>query len=283
MSPAAALQPIDFPARLHGLVEAVRVRTSVVPRLALVLGSGLGGVAEAVEDSVVIPFTELPGLPAATAPGHTGQLVLGQFAGQPVVIQRGRLHLYEGVEPGLIGLQIALLHALGARALLLTNAAGGVNPEYRPGSLMVIADHLNMTGRTPLAGANEPSLGPRCPDMTNAWSPRLRADLHRAGAASGVSLEEGIYAGWPGPAFETPAEVRMLRILGADAVGMSTVLEAITARWLGLELCGVSLITNVGAGYATTPLTHEAHMEAAAAAGPRLAAVIRSFVGRLES
>jgi purine-nucleoside phosphorylase len=176
---------------------------------------------------------------------------------------------------------VLLMGRLGAPVVLLTNAAGGVNPEWGAGTLMVIADHLNLTGRNPLLGPNDDRIGPRFPDLTDAWSPRLRALLHEAGAGEGVRLEEGIYAGLLGPNYETPAEVRMLRTLGADAVGMSTVLEALAARWAGIEVCGVSLITNPGAGISPTPLTHEEVLAAAAEAGPGLARVLRRFVALL--
>ena len=165
--------------------------------------------------------------------------------------------------------------------MILTNAAGGVNPSYGPGTLMVIADHLNLTGRTPLLGANADELGPRFPDMTDVWSLRLRERLRAAAREVGIPLEEGIYAGLLGPAYETPAEVRMLRTLGADSVGMSTVLEAIAARWAGLEVCGVSLVTNAGAGYSGQPLSHEEVLAAGAEAGPRLALVLRRFIGEI--
>jgi purine-nucleoside phosphorylase len=194
---------------------------------------------------------------------------------------QGRFHLYEGNDPGLVVQPVLLFGRLGARVVVLTNAAGGVDPAYGPGTLMVIRDHLNLTGRTPLFGPNADVLGPRFPDLTDAWSPRLRAGLHAAGEAEGVALVEGVYAGLLGPQYETPAEVRMLRGLGADAVGMSTVLECIAARWAGLEVCGVSLVTNAGAGYSGQPLTHEEVLAAGAEAGPRLARVIRRFVGAL--
>lgn len=171
-----------------------------------------------------------------------------------------------------------LFQALGARIVILTNAAGGLDPTFGPGTLMVMTDHINLTGRTPLLGPNADGLGPRFPDMTNAWSPRLRARLQAAGATEGVDLAEGIYVGLIGPTYETPAEVRMLAALGGHAVGMSTVLECIAARWVGLEVCGVSLVTNAGAGYSGEPLTHDEVMEAGAIAGPRLAKVIRRFV-----
>jgi purine-nucleoside phosphorylase len=270
--------PAQLPERLTALAAAVSARTDLVPDVAIVLGSGLGALADEVVDSVSIPFAELPGWPAATAPGHAGRLVLGHLDGVPVVLLQGRLHLYEGNAEGLVVQPVLLMGRLGARVVVLTNAAGGVNPEYAAGTLMVIADHLNLTGRTPLLGPNADQLGPRFPDMTDAWSPRLRDALRTAGMAEGVELEEGVYAGLTGPSYETPAEVRMLRTLGADAVGMSTVLEAIAARWAGIEICGVSLVTNPGAGYSGQPLTHEEVLAAGEEAGPRLARVIRRFV-----
>jgi len=263
-------------------VAAVRARTDVVPEVGIVLGSGLGGLADDLEDPVAIPFGELPGWPAATAPGHTGQLLLGRLGGRSVVMLQGRLHLYEGNDPGLVVQPVLLFHALGARLVVLTNAAGGLDPTFGPGTLMVVTDHINLTGRSPLIGGNAHELGPRFPDMTDAWSPRLRARLHAAGAAEGVELREGVYVGLSGPAYETPAEVRMLAALGGDAVGMSTVLECIAARWVGLEVCGVSLITNAGAGYSGAPLTHDEVLEAGATAGPGLARVIRRFVDDLD-
>jgi purine-nucleoside phosphorylase len=249
-----------------------------VPRVGLVLGSGLGSLADDLEEPVCIPFEELPGWPVATAPGHVGRLLLGRLGEVPVAALQGRLHLYEGNDPGLVVQPVLLFRRLGAGVVILTNAAGGVNPSYGPGTLMVIADHLNLTGRTPLLGVNADELGPRFPDMTEVWSPRLRERLHAAAAAEGVPFEEGIYAGLIGPSYETPAEVRMLRTMGADAVGMSTVLEAIAARWAGLEVCGVSLVTNAGAGYSGQPLAHEEVLEAGAEAGPRLARVLRRFI-----
>jgi purine-nucleoside phosphorylase len=286
-SPGAAfdrstpIRPAVQPARLDALEAAVRARSPLVPRLGIVLGSGLGGLADDLEDAVAIPFAELPGWPAATAPGHAGRLLLGRLAGMPVVMLQGRFHVYEGNDPGLVVQPVLLFRRLGAGIVVLTNAAGGVDPSFGPGTLMVIRDHLNLTGRTPLLGPNADSIGARFQDLTDAWSPRLRASLHAAGEAEGVELAEGVYAGLLGPQYETPSEVRMLRTLGADAVGMSTVLECIAARWTGLEVCGVSLVTNAGAGYTGEPLTHEEVLAAGAEAGPRLARVIRRFVADL--
>ena len=281
--PSLPIRPIDQPARLAALVGAVRARTAIVPEVGIVLGSGLGGLADDLSDAVAIPFAELPGWPAATAPGHAGRLLLGTLGGRPVVMLQGRFHLYEGNDPGLVVQPVLLFHALGARIVVLTNAAGGLDPTFGPGTLMVMHDHINLTGRSPLMGPNADALGARFPDMTDAWSPRLRARLHAAGVAEAVPLEEGIYVGLTGPTYETPAEVRMLAGLGGHAVGMSTVLECIAARWVGLEVCGVSLVTNAGAGYSGAPLTHEEVLEAGLEAGPRLARVLFRFIAELPS
>jgi purine-nucleoside phosphorylase len=282
IDPTRPIPPIAQSERIAALTAAVRASTDLVPDVGIVLGSGLGGLADDLEDAVAIPFGDLPGWPAATAPGHIGRLLLGRLGGRGVVMLQGRFHLYEGNDAGLVVQPVLLFHALGARIVVLTNAAGGLDPSFGPGTLMVMTDHINMTGRSPLIGANAEALGPRFPDMTDAWNPRLRARLRAAGTAEGVELREGVYIGLTGPAYETPAEVRMLAALGGDAVGMSTVLECIAARWVGLAVCGVSLITNAGAGYSGEPLTHEEVLEAGAHAGPRLARVIRRFVTDLE-
>ena len=282
VDPARPISPADQPARLDALEAVVRARTDIVPELGIVLGSGLGGLADDVEDPVAIPFAELPGWPAATAPGHVGRLVLGTLAGHAVVMLQGRFHMYEGNNPGLVVQPVLLFKRLGARFVVLTNASGGIDPTFGPGTLMVIHDHINLTGRTPLLGPNADDVGPRFQDLTDAWNPRLRDGLLAAGRAEGIALVDGVYVGLLGPQYETPAEVRMLRTLGADAVGMSTVLECIAARWCGLEVCGVSLVTNAGAGYTGVPLSHEEVLEAGAEAGPRLAKVIRRFVADLD-
>ena len=283
VDPSRPIPPIAQPERIAGLLAAVRARTGLVPEVGIVLGSGLGGLADDLEDAVTIPFSDLPGWPAATAPGHVGRLLLGRLGGRDVVMLQGRFHLYEGNDTGLVVQPMLLFRALGARMVVLTNAAGGLDPSFGPGTLMVMTDHINLTGRNPLIGPNADQLGPRFPDMTDAWSPRLRTRLHAAGAREGVGLHEGVYIGLTGPSYETPAEVRMLAALGGDAVGMSTVLECIAARWVGLEVCGVSLVTNAGAGYTGEPLTHQEVMEAGATAGPRLARVIRRFLADLDA
>jgi purine-nucleoside phosphorylase len=279
----------------------VRLRTALVPRLGIVLGSGLGGLANRLEDAVAIPFANLPGWPAATAPGHAGRLFVGYLDGVPVAALQGRFHLYEGYPAGLVVQPVLLMGRLGTRAVLLTNAAGGIDPAYRPGTLMIIRDHLNLSGASPLAGPNDDLLGPRFLDLTQAWSVRLQELLRRAAADLGIDLVEGVYAQLRGPNYETPAEIRMLGLVGASAVGMSTVVEAIAARWAGLEIAGLSLITNQAAGVAGETaragegaktdeaartgetartgalLTHQEVLAAGAEAAPRLEALVRRF------
>ena len=264
--------------RLDALAAAVRARTDLVPSVGIVLGSGLGGLADQLADAVAIPFADLPGWPAASAPGHAGRLLLGRLSDVPVVLLQGRLHLYEGHPAGLVVEPVLLIGRLGAGTILLTNTAGGLHVEWAPGTLMVVSDHLNLTGQNPLVGPHDEGIGPRFPDMVDAWDPALRALLRRAGELEGIGLVEGVYAGLLGPNYETPAEVRMLQSLGADAVGMSTVLEAIAARWAGLRICGISLVSNPGAGLTGEPLSHDEVLAAAAEAGPRLARLIRRFL-----
>jgi purine-nucleoside phosphorylase len=273
-----AFTPAGLPARLDALESAVRARTSLVPRIGVVLGSGLGNLASAVTEPIVIPFADLPGWPAASAPGHAGRLLLGRLEGVPVVCLQGRLHLYEGHPPGLVVQPVLLMGRLGAESVLLTNAAGGINSAWPAGTLMAISDHLNLTALSPLLGRNADAIGPRFPDLTAAWSPRLRRLLHEAAESTGVALVDGVYAGLLGPNYETPAEVRMLRALGADAVGMSTVLEAIAARWAGLAIAGISLITNSGAGFTGEPLSHAEVLAAADEAAPRFERLVRRWV-----
>ena len=204
-------------------------------------------------------------------------LILGLLDGLPVVCLAGRLHMYEGHSARLVVEPVLLMGRLGAPRVLLTNAAGGVNPAYAAGTLMLISDHINLTGRHPLIGPNDDALGPRFPDLINTWDAGLRDTMRRAATEEGIELEEGIYIGLTGPSYETPAEVRMLRALGADAVGMSTVLEAVAARWAGIELVGVSLVTNLGAGVTGQPLNHEEVLAAGQEAGPRFSRLVRRF------
>jgi purine-nucleoside phosphorylase len=259
---SAPITPAEQPARLAALQAAVRARTGLVPRVGIVLGSGLGSLADELSDPVAIPFADLPGWPAATAPGHVGRLLLGHLDGVPVAMLQGRFHVYEGNDPGLVVQPVLLMGRLGAGTVILTNAAGGLNPAFG-------------------LGPNADEIGPRFTDLTNVYVPAHRERLHAAAQAEGISLAEGIYVGLLGPTYETPAEVRMFRGLGGDAVGMSTVLEAIACRWAGIEVAGISLVTNPGAGYSGEPLSHEEVLAAGAAAGPRLARVIRRFIREL--
>lgn len=272
----AALGP-----RLGALERAVRTRSDLVPRVGLVLGSGLGGLADLLRDPMAIPFADLPGWPAASAPGHAGRLLLGHLEGVPVACLQGRLHMYEGLEAATVIEPALLMGRLGARALVLTNASGGVDPTFDAGTLMLLTDHLNLTGRSPLVGPNDDALGPRFLDLTAIYDPELRARLREAADAEGVALAEGVYAGLLGPTYETPAEVRMLGTLGAHAVGMSTVMEAIGARYVGMRVVAVSLVTNKGAGISATPLSHGEVLRAANEAGPRLARVLARFIREL--
>jgi purine-nucleoside phosphorylase len=282
VDPTLPIRPADQPARVAALEAAVRARTSLMPELGIVLGSGLGGLASEVRDEIAIDCGDRPGWPAATAPGHAGRLLLGTLEGRAVAMLQGRFHLYEGNDPGLVVQPVLLFKRLGARAVLLTNAAGGLDPGFGPGTVMLIRDHINLTGRNPLIGPNADDIGERFPDLTDAWSGRLREQLHAAARTEAVPVEEGTYVGLVGPTYETPAEVRMLATLGGHAVGMSTVLECIAARWAGLEVAGISLVTNAGAGYSGQPLTHAEVLAAGIEAGPKLVRLVRRFVRDLE-
>jgi purine-nucleoside phosphorylase len=264
--------------RLDELAAAVRRQTDLVPQLGIVLGSGLGELAAELTDVTSLPFADLPGWPEATAPGHAGRLLIGRIEDVPVICQQGRLHLYEGHSPRLVVEPVLLMGQLGAKRILLTNAAGGVNVRFPAGTLMLVEDHINLTGQHPLIGSNDDRVGDRFPDMVNAWSRDLRTLMRRAAADESIAVAEGVYVGLTGPTYETPAEVQMLRTLGADAVGMSTVLEAIAARWAGLELVGVSLVTNAGAGVTGEPLTHEEVLAAGRAAGPQFVRLVKRFI-----
>lgn len=227
------------------------------PKVGVVLGSGLGAFARCVSSHTVIPYREIPEFPQSSVTGHKGELLLGSIENIPVAVMSGRVHFYEGYSMDRVTFPVRVLAALGADVLLVTNAAGGANPTYAPGDFMIITDHINLTGQNPLIGHNDDRMGPRFPDMTEAYSVRGRDVLRRAAKAVGVSVHEGVYAGLSGPSYETPAEIRMLQKIGADAVGMSTVSEVIVARHAGMEVVGMSVITNRAAGLSEEPLSHE--------------------------
>ena len=251
------------------------------PRLGMVLGSGLGALADAVQDAVAVPYAELPGFPVGTVAGHAGRLVLGTLAGTPVVVLQGRAHLYEGITAAELAVGVRTVRALGAEAIVLTNAAGSLRADVGPGRLMALSDHINLMGANPLAGPNDDELGPRFVGMGDAYDPQLRAQLHAAAEAEGVGLAEGVYLAVAGPSFETPAEIRAFRVLGADAVGMSTVPEVIVARHCGLRVAAVSAITNLAEGLGDEVLSHEQTLANAAVASADLQRVLARFVAGL--
>ncbi|HSI98241.1 MAG TPA: purine-nucleoside phosphorylase [Gaiellaceae bacterium] len=266
---------------IDAAVARIREETDLGPRVGLVLGSGLGGVAEAVEGGVEIPYSEIPEWPLSTAVGHPGTLVLGTVDGVPVAIMRGRTHLYEGVSADRAVFGVRVLGRLGIRTLAVTNSAGAVNEGFRPGMLVLISDHVNLMGRSPLVGENEEALGPRFPDMSDAYDPELRRAAREAAARLGIELGEGVYASWLGPQFETPAEIRFMRAIGGDLAGMSTVPEVIAARHMGIRCLGVSVVTNMAAGVVEGKLHHEGVLAVGAEAGPRLTALLRALLPAL--
>jgi len=261
--------------------DAIRARVPAVPAVAVVLGSGLGDFAGSLGDAVTMPYGDLPHWPASRVIGHAGKLVIGKARGKTIAALAGRCHLYEGHDAGRVAFAVRALGLLGVRTLILTNAAGGVNTGFAQGALMVIDDHLNLTGQNPLVGENDERFGPRFPDMTEVYSSRLRTIADRAGAALGLTLPHGVYAALMGPSYETPAEIRYLRTIGADAVGMSTVPEAIVARHMRMDVLGISCITNMAAGVLPQPLDHAEVMETAARVRGQFIALLEGIIGQL--
>jgi purine-nucleoside phosphorylase len=259
--------------------EAIlRAKGTAAPEVAIVLGSGLGPVAEAIRDPVVVPFGELPCLPAPTVPGHAGRVLLGRLAGRPVIVFQGRVHLYEGHSHAQVIVPVVLARRLGARALVVTNAAGSVRAEIRPGTFVLLTDHIDLAEADP-TGAHEGLLdGPKFTPLTEAYAPAWRRRAREEAGRFGLQVREGIYAMMRGPAYETPAEIRMLRTLGADVVGMSTVPEVIAARNLGLEVLGITTVTNLGAGVEGATPSHEEVAEVARNVGPQLARWLEAIV-----
>jgi purine-nucleoside phosphorylase len=249
--------------RVQRAAEFIRTRAPIVPEVAVVLGSGLGEFASQLERPTATPYDDIPNWPASTVIGHEGRLVMGDVAGRPIAALAGRAHYYEGHDLRTVTFATRVLGALGVKVLLLTNAAGGVNLSFAAGDLMVIDDHINLLGSNPLIGPNDERFGVRFPDLTDVYSPRLRAIADRVGSSLGLKLRHGIYAGCHGPSYETPAEIRYLRTIGADAVGMSTVPEAIVARHMDMEVLGISCITNLGAGVLPQRLNHDEVLETA--------------------
>ncbi|HEX4745340.1 MAG TPA: purine-nucleoside phosphorylase [Gaiellaceae bacterium] len=268
---------------LDAAVARIQESSSLEPRVGLVLGSGLGGLADELDARVEIPYGEIPGWPVSTAVGHAGMLVLGTLDGVPVACMRGRAHLYEGIGADRVAFGIRVLRRLGIRSLVVTNAAGGIDPGYRPGLLVLISDHVNLQGASALVGPNDESLGPRFPDMSDAYDPELRTQARAAAARLGLELSEGVYGAWLGPQFETPAEIRFMRTIGCDLAGMSTVQEVIAARHMGIRVLGISVVTNMAAGVLPEKIDHEAVLEIGARASGSLTPLLRELVPTLSA
>jgi purine-nucleoside phosphorylase len=266
---------------VEAAVAAVRARSARVPDVALILGSGLGGLADEVTDPAVIPFADVPGFPRAAVAGHAGRLVIGGLEGVTCAVLQGRFHLYEGHDIATVALPARVLLGLGARTLIVTNAAGGINRTFRPGDLMLIDDHINLMWRNPLVGPVADG-DTRFPDMSRPYDPALQQLAGEVAARERVRLLRGVYAAVSGPSYETPAEIRMLERIGADAIGMSTVPEVLVARARGVPVLGISLISNAAAGLSTVPLTHAEVVEAGVEARGRFTRLIRGVLARLD-
>jgi purine-nucleoside phosphorylase len=263
-------------------VQAVRQRAGgLTPRVGIILGSGLGAFADGFERKTVIPYQDLPHFPHSSVPGHAGRMVLGLVGGEPVVAMQGRVHSYEGYSSMQVAFPARVLCALGIRALGVTNAAGGINTQFAPGDLMAITDHINLSGWNALTGPNDDRLGPRFPDMSRAYTPALRELLLESSQRTHVPLRQGVYAMVAGPSYETPAEIRMLRTLGADAVGMSTVPEVVAAGHMSVPVVGISCITNLAAGVGDKPLTHDEVAETANRVAGIFSRLLTDFLPRV--
>ncbi len=254
-----------------------------LPRAAVVLGSGLGGVADAINDPIEIPYNEIPYFVTSTVQGHAGKLIIGSCDGVDVVLMKGRVHFYEGYSMEEVTLPVRVFNVMGIKTLVLTNAAGGAATHLKPGSLMAITDHINLMGENPLRGVNDERFGPRFPDLTSVYTPAYLEAAHEVGRDIGVVLAEGVYMALRGPSYETPAEIRMMRKLGADAVGMSTVPESIVAHHCGMNVLAISCITNVAAGLTASEINHTEVMEVGEQAGKQLAELIVRVIPRLVS
>lgn len=266
---------------MHEAVSYIRDVTVREPRIMVVLGSGLGAFADELDDPITIPYSEIPGWPASTAAGHSGKLVFGKLDHTDIVVMAGRAHLYEGYTPAQVTMGVRILHRLGARSAVLTNAAGGINLSFRQGALVLISDHINLQGVNPLVGHNDDSEGPRFPDMTEAYSSKYRAIARDVAHQLKIQVDEGVYAGLTGPSYETPAEIRYLRTIGADLVGMSTVPEVIVANHLRMQVLGISCVTNMAAGILPQKLDHKEVMETGYRVRETLTRYLRALLPKL--
>lgn len=259
--------------------EYINARTDIVPEIAIILGSGLGDLIDDVQVEAAFPYNEIPDFPVSTVKGHAGRLALGTLAGKSVVVMQGRFHFYEGYPMSLVIYPVRVMQALGAKSLVVTNAAGGLNPAFNPGDVMLITDHINAIGTNPLIGPNEDSIGPRFPDMTNAYDSALRALALNVADREKIPVQQGVYVAWSGPTYETRAERRYLRIIGGDAVGMSTVPEVIAANHAGMKVLGLSAITNKATGDPDQqPDSHEEVVAMAKVAGEKLVRLVRNVI-----
>lgn len=265
-------------AQIQKATDYIRTQSNITPKLMLVLGSGLGDYGNRLQKMDVIPYQNIPGFPRTTVPGHKGNLLLGELFGVPVVIMQGRFHYYEGHRQQDIAFPVRVLRNLGAQMVLFTNAAGAINMDFKPGDLMMITDHINYSGMSPLFGENVDEMGPRFIDMTQAYDKPLQQILLACAREQGISLKQGVYMMFPGPQFETPAEIRFARTIGADAAGMSTVPEIIAARHCGLRICAISCMTNMAAGILDQPLSHEEVMETGRMVSDRFARLVDTFI-----
>lgn len=269
-------------ARLEHAAAWLRNKTNARPKTGLILGSGLGDFCDLLENVTEVPFSDIPDFPVATVAGHTGAFLFGTYQGTPVAVLRGRIHCYEGYTPQEVVMPVRLMAMLGVKTVILTNAAGGVNKAYKPGALMLLEDHINFCGANPLTGPNLDQLGPRFPDMSDVYCRQLRERVQELALAEQIPLEQGIYLMYGGPSYETPAEIRAFRTLGADAVGMSTVPEAIAANHCGMHVLGISCITNMAAGILPQKLSHAEVVEAAALAKPRFIRLLTLAIAAAE-
>lgn len=276
------MKQATMPARLEHAAAWLQTKTNARPKTGLILGSGLGDFCDLLENVTEVPFSDIPDFPVATVAGHTGAFLFGTYQGTPVAVLRGRIHCYEGYTPQEVVMPVRLMAMLGVKTMILTNAAGGVNKAYKPGALMLLEDHINFCGANPLTGPNLDQLGPRFPDMSDVYCRQLRERVQELALAEQLPLEQGIYLMYGGPSYETPAEIRAFRTLGADAVGMSTVPEAIAANHCGMHVLGISCITNMAAGILPQKLSHAEVVEAAALAKPRFIRLLTLAIAAAE-
>jgi purine nucleoside phosphorylase I, inosine and guanosine-specific len=269
----------DTVRKLEKTVEYLKDTACMIPEIAVILGSGLGNLADFIEERQEIPYRDIPGFPVTTVPGHEGKLIFGRLGGKSVAAMKGRFHYYEGHDMSVVVYPVRALGMMGIKNLIVTNAAGGVNTSFRPGDLMLIEDHISLFAENPLRGENIDELGPRFPDMSAAYDRELKKLALECASRTGIELKKGVYCYTKGPSFETPAEIKALRVLGADAVGMSTVPEVIAARHMGMRVLGISCITNMAAGILDQPLTHEEVIETGKKVEQKFSSLVREIIG----